>query len=279
ATAGQVLTHNNELVDALYSSTTGGVTARFTDVWNGEDRPYLTPVVDSLQTKWDLSARPLSNEANFRAFINLNGGFNEDGWPLFRWNRQASLAEMDEILKRYLRNRQHPLANYNQLLDISVVERAASGRVQKVTVETDMGAFDLIKDEAVKALVPPKSLLFYVEPVMEMPEPEKSQAEKNSTEGANSGTQSVDDYPPLEGPTTVGSDSDNNSDKPTTPAVPVLKGFRFIGGGFGHGVGMSQAGAYNLGEKGYSAAQILSFYYPRTVLQPLNESITFWDAE
>ncbi|MEL7223550.1 MAG: SpoIID/LytB domain-containing protein, partial [Cyanobacteria bacterium J06576_12] len=39
ATAGQVLTYNNELVDALYSSTTGGVTARFTDVWNGEDRP------------------------------------------------------------------------------------------------------------------------------------------------------------------------------------------------------------------------------------------------
>ena len=37
-----VLTYQNELVDALYSSTTGGVTARFSDVWNGAERPLLT---------------------------------------------------------------------------------------------------------------------------------------------------------------------------------------------------------------------------------------------
>jgi len=37
--AGQVLTYQNQLVDALYSSTTGGITAAFSDVWNGADRP------------------------------------------------------------------------------------------------------------------------------------------------------------------------------------------------------------------------------------------------
>ncbi|MGC1220029.1 MAG: hypothetical protein WA883_21360, partial [Phormidesmis sp.] len=58
---------------------------------------------------------------------------------------------------------------------------------------------------------------------------------------------------------------------------PVLTGFRFVGGGFGHGVGMSQTGAYNLGRKGYSHQQILEFYYPGTSLQPISESITFWD--
>lgn len=62
-------------------------------------------------------------------------------------------------------------------------------------------------------------------------------------------------------------------------AEPVLTGFRFVGGGFGHGVGMSQTGAYNLGQQGYSHEQILEFYYPGTVLQPISESITFWDED
>jgi len=44
ATKGLVLTYNNELVDALYSSTTGGVTAQFSDVWNGQERPYLKEI-------------------------------------------------------------------------------------------------------------------------------------------------------------------------------------------------------------------------------------------
>ena len=301
ATAGQVLTYDNELVDALYSSTTGGVTARFTDVWNGEDRPYLTPVIDSLQSRWDLESRPLSNEANFRTFISLNSGFNEDDWPLFRWNRTASLKEMDEVLKRYLRNRQHPLANYNQLLDLTVVERADSGRVQKLTVETDLGSFDLIKDESVKALVPPRSLLFYVEPVMQAPPEEKPEAsleessttvpesEQSAENDSNANSQAtVDESESDASPNLTETDNeqqnasdadDEQPDNEQQNREPVLTGFRFVGGGFGHGVGMSQTGAYNLGKQGYSPQQILEFYYPGTVLQLISESVTFWDGD
>ncbi|MEM9949191.1 MAG: SpoIID/LytB domain-containing protein, partial [Cyanobacteria bacterium P01_D01_bin.36] len=275
ATAGQVLTYNNELVDALYSSTTGGVTARFTDVWNGEDRPYLRPVIDSLQGKWDLDARPLSNEANFKAFISLKEGFNEDDWPLFRWNRTATLKEMDEVMKRYLRNRQHPLANYNSLTALTVLERAESGRVQRLRVDTDLGSFELLKDESVKALLPPRSLLFYVEPMMTVPEPKAAEEKAvgradaaRQVEGAaqTTGEISLDDLREDE----TGEEQD---------LVPVLSGFRFVGGGFGHGVGMSQTGAYNLGEKGYSPERILEFYYPGTVLKVLDESVVFWDGD
>jgi len=251
ATSGQVLTYNNELVDALYSSTTGGITARFTDVWNGEDRPYLRPVIDSVQPKWDLAARPLSNEANFRAFIALNSGFNEDDWPLFRWNRAASLKEIGDVMKEYLSKRQHPLANFSQITGLSVIERAESGRVQKLQVDTDLGSFELIKDESVKALVPPRSLLFYLEPVMEMP---KAAKPEESAIASKQGS------------------------KPSA-AEPVLTGYRFVGGGFGHGVGMSQTGAYNLGKQGYSSKQILEFYYPGTSLQPISESTIFYDAD
>ncbi len=288
ATAGQVLTYNNELVDALYSSTSGGISARFTDVWNGDDRPYLKPQVDSLHSKWDLAAKPLSDEAHFREFISLNNGFNEDGWPAFRWNRTATLAQMDEILKRYLNNRQHPLANYNQLLALTVVERAESGRVQKLTVKTDLGSFDLIKDESVKALVPPRSLLFYVEPIMMVPEtpPGTSPASENQqTEAAAETNKSETNESKTNESETNGLAAPSKKETPDTDsateetAKPVLTGFRFVGGGFGHGVGMSQTGAYNLGKQGYSHKEILEFYYPGTSLQPISESITFWNED
>ncbi|MGB3515626.1 MAG: SpoIID/LytB domain-containing protein, partial [Elainellaceae cyanobacterium] len=71
ATQGLVLTYQDELVDALYSSTTGGITAPFGDVWNGSDRPYLQAVIDSVQGSWDLPNNRLDNEANFRRFISL----------------------------------------------------------------------------------------------------------------------------------------------------------------------------------------------------------------
>ncbi len=304
ATTGQVLTYGNELVDALYSSTTGGITARFTDVWNGEDRPYLTPVIDSLQPKWDLEQRPLSNEANFRDFISLKSGFNEDGWEAFRWDRKASVEEISAIMKEYLSNRQHPLANFNKLTNLTVVERAPSGRVQKLTVETDLGSFDLIKDESVKALVPPRSLLFYVEPIMEAPKAQTPNTAEQRTEATatpvpqSTRNQAAITDRTLEakpgGNTQAGVEQSTDSQTDTKEAgaepssadtasakqvTPVLTGFRFVGGGFGHGVGMSQTGAYNLGEKGYSYQQILQFYYPGTQLQAINPSITFYSPD
>ncbi|MFK8185066.1 MAG: SpoIID/LytB domain-containing protein [Phormidesmis sp.] len=275
ATAGQVLTYNNELVDALYSSTTGGITARFTDVWNGEDRPYLQPVIDSLRPKWDVATRPLSNEANFRAFIALKDGFNEDGWPAFRWNRKASLKEIGTTMKEYLSKRQHPLADFNEITGLAVIERADSGRVQKVKVDTDLGSFELVKDESVKAFVPPRSLLFYLEPIMEAPQAKQPNGGANGSSAAASTPKPTSTSATAENTTKAENSPDSANNK---QSQPVLTGYRFIGGGFGHGVGMSQTGAYNLGKQGYSSKQILEFYYPGTTLGPINEATVFFNG-
>lgn len=233
-TQGLVLTYQNELVDALYSSTTGGVTAAFSDVWNGSDRPYLQPVVDSVQSSWNLSANPLDNEANFRRFISLQNGFNEDDWDMFRWREENSMTEITNDLREYLQSKQHPLANFSQLQSLEVAERSPSGRVRRLRVQTDRGIIDLEKDEILRALWGPNSILFYLEPLYE-PAP------------AN-----------------------------TPAANRRLRGYAFVGGGFGHGVGMSQTGAYHLGELGWASDRILSFYYPGTQVQPLNDTIVFW---
>jgi SpoIID/LytB domain protein len=52
--------------------------------------------------------------------------------------------------------------------------------------------------------------------------------------------------------------------------VPAGAGAWLVqGGGFGHGAGLSQAGAIDLGRRGWGSAEILRRYYPGTSLQPL----------
>ena len=52
---------------------------------------------------------------------------------------------------------------------------------------------------------------------------------------------------------------------------PVQKGehvvgYTLSGGGFGHGAGMSQNGAKNMAEAGYTAEQILNFFYKGSMI-------------
>lgn len=262
ATRGQVLTYQNELVDALYSSTTGGVTAPFSSVWNGPDRPYLQAVVDSVNNIWDLSRQSLADEANFRAFISRRSGFNEDGWDMFRWRIESSLTEISGDLRSYLQNKQHPLANFTRVVDLKVLERSSGGRVQRLSVTTDRGEVILEKDEILRALYAPNSTLFYLDPIYEQPQ-----------------SQSPPQKPIHLQPAQVNPGSNATpTPNPNPQATPsrTLKGFAFVGGGLGHGVGMSQTGAYHLGDLGWTNDRILSFYYPGTQLQLLNTSITFW---
>jgi SpoIID/LytB domain protein len=224
-TAQQVLTYEGQLVDALYSSTTGGVTAFFSDIWDGRQRPYLRSVVDSAQSVWNLDKRPLSDESNFRAFINQQQGFNETGSRAFRWERESSLEELTEDLQKYLTRLNHPLAEKMTAIEkMAITARSRSGRILAMKVDTDQGTITLEKTEVRSAFEPPRSTLFYLNPVR---------------------------------------NSDNK-----------LQGYEFVGGGFGHGVGLSQIGAHSLAQQGWSAQEILSFYYPKTEIIPLEEAIT-----
>lgn len=244
-TKGLVLTYDNALIDAVYSSTTGGVTAAFEDVWNGTPRPYLQPVIDAIPGRWDLSQNPLSEEQNFRNFIRQTEGFYEVGWNYFRWQTTASLEQLTSDLKAYLQKRKHPLANFQTVLGLTVKKRALSGRVQQLEVQLQMprdpsgqtqagqtqagqtqdnpASLVLEKDQILQALESPNSILFYLDPIL-------------------------------------------NSDR-------KLTGYNFVGGGYGHGVGLSQTGSYRLAELGWSSEQILKFYYTNSTLTPLETSL------
>jgi SpoIID/LytB domain protein len=167
-THGQVLTYNNELVDALYSSTTGGITAAFTDVWRGAARPYLSAKIDSVNRVWDLQSQPLTNEDNLRAFLAQKKGFNESeisSW--FRWRNEVSIKKLNQDLRKYLQSIQHPFASFSTISNIQVMERSSGGRVFKLGIVTDLGAFELERDEILLAFEAPNSLLFYIDPVID----------------------------------------------------------------------------------------------------------------
>ncbi len=226
-TAGLVLTYENELIDALYSSTTGGVTAGFEDTWDGESRPYLQPVIDAPRPLWNLVEYPLNNETAFRRFIDLSQGFNETSRKgVFRWRKTRSITKLNQDLRKYLQKTRHPLADFNTIELLEVHRRSRSGRLLTLNIETDIGNLQLHKNEIRSAFEPPRSTFFYLEPLY------------------------------------------NEKQK--------LKGYAFIGGGFGHGVGLSQYGSYNLANLGWSAEKILAFYYPQTEIKPLNDTIVFW---
>ena len=227
STRGLVLTYNNELVDAVYSSTTGGITAPFHDVWQGAERPYLKAVVDSVSQSWDLARKSLADEKNFRRFISQKRGFNEEGqsnW--FRWRTDSTLAELNQELRQYLTTQKSPLVSFKAIQKMEVTRRSPAGRVQELTITTDAGKVVLQKDDILKVLEAPNSTLFYLDRQL----------------GGNR----------------------------------ELKGYAFVGGGLGHGVGLSQTGSYHLGKLGWSSKQILNFYYPGTTLQPINPTIVFW---
>jgi len=53
--------------------------------------------------------------------------------------------------------------------------------------------------------------------------------------------------------------------------MPVKNGYRFIGHGLGHGIGLCQWGAAKIAQRGYSYKFILNHYFPKCKLGQINE--------
>ncbi|WP_218079370.1 SpoIID/LytB domain-containing protein [Anthocerotibacter panamensis] len=206
-TRQQVLTYQGKLVDALYTSANGGLSARYSDLWGGEDRPYLRPRLDRIQP---LSLIGLSQEQGLQRFFQNRTNFNETGSPAFRWTRTYSAASLLASLTKNLPTL-GLFVPLKAVTGLRVLERSDSGRVLRLGIQTDQGEITLSKDSILSAIERLPSTLFYIE-----------------LEAAGS--------------------------------------FRLIGGGWGHGLGLSQYGSYGLARRGWDYRRILNFYFPATRL-------------
>ena len=49
-----------------------------------------------------------------------------------------------------------------------------------------------------------------------------------------------------------------------------MQSYQVFGGGFGHGLGMSQSGAAKMGKSSYTYQEILQFFYENTELTSID---------
>lgn len=121
-TAGEILTHAGEPIEAFYHSTCAGRTAAIEEVWPQErPRPYLVSVVDT---------DPATGEAFDRSSNR------------FRWTQRWTVPELTRILNETLADSLPAGAtSVGEIERFEVLERTASDRIRRMRISTSAGDF------------------------------------------------------------------------------------------------------------------------------------------
>lgn len=233
---------DGELVLALYSSTAGGYTENYenafsTDnsngvrVFPGTPKPFLRGVPDKANIP------VLNTESAARKFYTSAPETFDSGSPYFRWTKEWEKTELEDVLKKTLKAQsqagfvkpkfENP-DDFGSLKDIKVTRRGVSGKAMFIDIVTDKGTFTLSK---------------------ELPIRRAFQKNNISLPSANV----IFDFE------TVKPDKKDKTAKEYTKIIAQ-------GGGFGHGVGMSQFGAGAMNEHGYSYGEIIQHYFTNTAI-------------
>lgn len=255
-TYGQYILYDGEPINAVFHSSNGGATEDAENVW-GYATPYLRGVYDN-------------NEDLDRA---TNG----------RWSFEYTPAQLQSILNS---------KGYSAALisDAYVEEYTSKGNVKKVTfIDVNGEKFSFSKEKA-RTIINSSSLKKYTHSQRYKITRKGAQANQNTASSGsslyvNNASNALD---PQSGGISVitGSgamgllpstsvyvqtasgkeiitftenSSDNNSTE--TPQTSNDVTFVFTGTGWGHNVGLSQIGALGMANKGYSAEEIIHFYY------------------
>ena len=246
ATRSLVLSHGGSLIDAVFHSSSGGSTENSGEMWNRQ-LPYLVSVPDRDK--------------------------------LSPWHQWSVRFEPDQLRRAF-----QETAGASR---IEVLAASSTGRVRRARVIGPAGSLDLSGSELRQRLGLRSTLVqFRFEPPL-APGPAggitTATAEANaaasalsrggnraaagpSTAGLSAG--GPPPPPPLPGADEQGDRSTAAALDPTIagqlrqePLAAPLPALEVVGRGFGHGVGMSQWGAYGLALQGVSYVQILRHYY------------------
>lgn len=139
-TRGLILKYYDELCNTVFSAVCGGHTENSTKVWNGEEVPYLTGVVDqelknftSLQSyfesesfvhKWIESApKSFCNQVDAAIPVLANGSAK-----YFRWQVLYQPHELASIIKEKTKQ------DVGQIKSIEPIKRGVSGRLAEIQI-------------------------------------------------------------------------------------------------------------------------------------------------
>ncbi|MFY8149107.1 MAG: SpoIID/LytB domain-containing protein [Prochlorococcaceae cyanobacterium] len=211
STRSQVLLHGNSLINAVFHSSSGGITENSGDLWTRQ-LPYLVSVPDF-----------------------------DDSSPVSQWQVRI---EPDKLLKAF--------PETGGVRRLEVLGTTGSGRVRQARVTGPSGSLVLSGAELRTRLGLRSTLVQF-----ELLQPEIA---------------SLPVSPP---PSPLGAPAAGSEAPPLMPAVPLLPlqvpqpALLVTGRGFGHGVGLSQWGAFAMARQGSSYDQILRHYYRGAEVRPL----------
>ncbi len=240
-TAGLEAYYNGALIDAVFSSSSGGATANSEDVWVNS-LPYLREKPDPYDTEGLV------------------------------WSRNVSTEDLSNMLANEGQNIGTPIA-------LTIDEKSPNGRVNKLTIVGTTGSYSLTKENIryffnYNGLPSLPSRLFTITSDNSNDNTNLDNTEHDiyvtngkdtSVIDLNSATLlTADDKTSVTSDDiyVMGKDSTNSYNGNSTGGQSIAgSDFTISGKGYGHGVGMSQYGAKGMAEKGYKFDEILKFYY------------------
>ncbi|MFS8500446.1 MAG: SpoIID/LytB domain-containing protein [Caldicoprobacter sp.] len=268
-TRGLVGFFGDQVVDARFFSTSCGYTANFHEVWDDKNDRFPSQEVPYLTAKpqFPSNVPNLHNEENFRAFIDQK---NLDGYdrfsPFFRWSVTMKRQELEASIQHNLPlvQRSEPAfvltrqgeseftqqeipQDIGELQNLVVTRRGQGGNMMELEITTTRGVFKVIKEYNIRRVLQPVNYLDSTRPI-------KLYCHDGSVR---------DNFPIL--PSAFAYiDIKRNSEG-------IIEEVTITGGGYGHGVGMSQYGAYGMSLMGYSFEQIFQHFYPGCQLKNIYE--------
>ncbi len=264
-TAGLVGYFGSSIVDARFFSTSSGYTANYHEVWHDpETLEFPSTPVRYLSSRSQLVNMDfdISTEDRIRDFLDRPDLNSYDSTsPFFRWEVTMSREELEATIlanlpERYEAqpdfvltrqgsqyvSREIPPDPLGELQAIRVAERGEGGNIMSLEITGDKGSYLIRKEYNIRFLLRPRQYL---------PEGEDVLIQRHNGSVLRNYALLPSAFIYFQ----IHRNSSGEIDRVT-----------IRGGGNGHGVGMSQYGAYGMSLRGHDFESILSHYYPKTEL-------------
>ncbi len=273
-TEGTIVCQNGETVTTYFYSTSCGYGTDLS-AWVTSEEAYL-----KAGKIGEGEALELAGEDVFRDYITkTDASCYEAEETYFRWKYETVVNEeilLENLQKRYAANPDQILTKtsdgyvakdirqFGKLKEILVEKRAPGGAITELVLVGSEATIKILSEKNVRYVLANESTLLM-------------RGENYSKEGTANGmlpsaflvvdvVRETDSENSQEHDTEADSEDSQEHDK-KADSEGDIKSYIVWGGGFGHGIGMSQNGARQMAERGMDYSQILQFFYVGTELE------------